>query len=309
MRSDIIYNSVFSSVCFSPLSPLVCLNLQKKKQKSCPLSIICSHFNSSSVKFQAWILIDHGRQCARFQFSQFLQFLVQERSLTSSLLLSLKDRDRATLVEVPVAGVPPRTPVTASSCWPNSSSTERTSIWYCCCRTAIVQMLGFPRTFSSGIGFQKKLRTRRFFLPLWLLDMVCGRGGGAPGGGGGSGGGGGASCLVFGVSLREGRLEWVCPDIEDGSEVVIEEVVQLLPSLLHLSGSLVEDGQLITSITEISCQHMCSVLWVSYAVFSLFQNDFQRTNFLWGVSIHPEEHQNVSEYVPSLLEEGSCPFI
>lgn len=39
----------------------------------------------------------------------------------------------------------------------------------------------------------------------------------------------------------------MCPDIEDGSEVVMEEVVQLLRSLLQLSGSLIEDGQLITS--------------------------------------------------------------
>lgn len=45
------------------------------------------------------------------------------------------------------------------------------------------------------------------------------------------------------------------PDIEDGSEVVMEDVVQLLPSLLQLSGSLVEDGQLITSITRINSQH------------------------------------------------------
>lgn len=70
-------------------------------------------------------------------------------------------------------------------------------------------MLGFPRTFSSGIGFQKKLRTRRFFLALWLVEVVPGGGGGggAPGGGGGRGGGGGASCLeVSGASLREGRV-------------------------------------------------------------------------------------------------------
>lgn len=72
-------------------------------------------------------------------------------------------------------------------------------------------MLGFPRTFSSGIGFQKKLRTRRFFLPLGLVgvDIGGGGGGGTPGGGGGSGGGGGgggwAPCLkVSGPSLREG---------------------------------------------------------------------------------------------------------
>lgn len=49
-------------------------------------------------------------------------------------------------------------------------------------------------------------------------------------------------------------------DIEEGSEVVMEEVVQLLPSLLQLSGSLVVDGQLITSITWINCQHMSSRL-------------------------------------------------
>lgn len=89
-----------------------------------------------------------------------------------------------------------------------------------------------------------------------------GGGGGAPGGGGGRGGGGGAPCLeVSGVTLREGRAE--CADIEDGSEVVMEEVVQLLPSLLQLSGSLVVDGQLITSITGISSQHMSSMLSVT----------------------------------------------
>lgn len=52
----------------------------------------------------------------------------------------------------------------------------------------------------------------------------------------------------------------MCPDIEGGSEVVMEEVVQLLPSLLQLSGSLVEDGQLITSITGINSQHVSSML-------------------------------------------------
>lgn len=125
-------------------------------------------------------------------------------------------------------------------------------------------MLGFPRTFSSGIGFQKKLRTRRFFL-AWLVDVVeGGGGGGAPGGGGGRGGGGGASCfVVLEASLRDDGLAWVCPDIEDGSEVVMEdEVVQLLPSLLQLSGSWVVDGQLITSITGISSQHMIPMLYV-----------------------------------------------
>lgn len=81
-----------------------------------------------------------------------------------------------------------------------------------------------------------------------------GGGGGAPGGGGGRGGGGGAPCL---------EVSGVCADIEDGSEVVMEEVVQLLPSLLQLSGSLVVDGQLITSITGISSQHMSSMLSVT----------------------------------------------
>lgn len=52
----------------------------------------------------------------------------------------------------------------------------------------------------------------------------------------------------------------MCPDIEDGSEVVMEDVVQLLPSLLQLSGSLVVDGQLITSITGINSQHMSCML-------------------------------------------------
>lgn len=63
------------------------------------------------------------------------------------------------------------------------------------------------------------------------------------------------------ASLREGGLQCVCPDIEDGSEVVVEnDVVQRLPSLLQLSGSLVVDGQLITSITRKSCQHMSFML-------------------------------------------------
>lgn len=97
------------------------------------------------------------------------------------------------------------------------------------------------------------------------MDVVeGGGGGGAPGGGGGRGGGGGASCfVVLEASLRDGGLAWVCPDIEDGSEVVMEdEVVQLLPSLLQLSGSWVVDGQLITSITRISSQHMILMLCV-----------------------------------------------
>lgn len=97
-----------------------------------------------------------------------------------------------------------------------------------------------------------------------------GGGGGAPGSGGGRGGGGGASCLALsGASLGDSGLVCVCPDIEDGSEVVMDdEVVQLLPSLLQLSGSLVGDGQLITSITGISIQHMCSMLRVK-SVFPL----------------------------------------
>lgn len=56
-------------------------------------------------------------------------------------------------------------------------------------------MLGFPRTFSSGMGFQKKLRTLRFFLVLVPEVAGGGGGGGAPGGGGGRGGGGGAEVL------------------------------------------------------------------------------------------------------------------
>lgn len=95
-----------------------------------------------------------------------------------------------------------------------------------------------------------------------------GGGGGAPGSGGGRGGGGGASCLA-GASLRDSGLACVCPDIEDGSDVVMDdEVVQLLPSLLQLSGLLVGDGQLITSITGRSIQHMCSMLRVK-SVFPL----------------------------------------
>lgn len=173
-------------------------------------------------------------------------------SCTSSLLLSLKERDLDTRAETPASCVCPGmpaapaaagAPAAASSCWPNSSSTERTSIWYCCCRTASVQMLGFPRTFSSGMGFQKKLRTRRFLRALWPA-LTGGGGGGAPGGGGG---GGGAWCLE--ASLREEAvvlLLRVWPDPE----------VQQLPSLLlvqqqqqQLSGSLAADGQLITCIT------------------------------------------------------------
>lgn len=40
----------------------------------------------------------------------------------------------------------------------------------------------------------------------------------------------------------------------------MEEVVQLLPSLLQLSGSFVVDVQLITSIARLSSQHIVSVL-------------------------------------------------
>lgn len=36
----------------------------------------------------------------------------------------------------------------------------------------------------------------------------------------------------------------------------MEEVVQLLPSLLLLSGSLVVDEKLITSITQVNTQHI-----------------------------------------------------
>lgn len=166
------------------------------------------------------------------------------QTLTSPLLLSLNERDRDTWAGAPV--VAPRKPLAVSSCCPNSSSTERTSIWNCCCRTAIVQMLGFPRTFSSGMGFQKKLRTRRFFLPP---DGVAGGGGGggAPGGGGGRGGGGG-------VTSRALPRESVCADMEDGSEVGMEEVVPMLSSLLPLSGSLVAGEQLMTSSTRVNTQ-------------------------------------------------------
>lgn len=49
----------------------------------------------------------------------------------------------------------------------------------------------------------------------------------------------------------------MCPDREDRSEALVteEEAVQLPPSLLQLSGSLVVDGQLITSIPRQSSQH------------------------------------------------------
>lgn len=49
----------------------------------------------------------------------------------------------------------------------------------------------------------------------------------------------------------------MCPDIEERSEALVmeEEAVQLPPSLLQLSGSLVVDGQLITSIPRRSSQH------------------------------------------------------
>lgn len=171
---------------------------------------------------------------------------------TSSLVLSLKDRDLETWFEVPACDAVPRAHVAVSSWCPKSSSTERTSIWYCCCRTASVQMLGFPRTFSSGMGFQKKLRTLRFFLVL--VDEVDGGGGGGGGALGGRGGGGGAEILEL---LAASSMEWVCPDIEERSEALVmeEEAVQLPPSLLQLSGSLVVDGQLITSIPRRSSQH------------------------------------------------------
>lgn len=71
--------------------------------------------------------------------------------------------------------------------------------------------------------------------------------GGAPGGGGGRGGGGGLSCLrMSGPSLREGKVESVCADTEDRSEVVME----LLSSLLQLSGSLDLDEPLMPNITK-----------------------------------------------------------
>lgn len=77
------------------------------------------------------------------------------------------------------------------------------------------------------MGFQKKLRTRRFFRPPWLPGR--GGGGGAPGGGGGGkGGAGGAACL-------------------EESEAVADVLV--LPSLL-LSASNVVDGTLIISIAR-----------------------------------------------------------
>lgn len=115
-------------------------------------------------------------------------------------------------------------------------------------------MLGFPRTFSSGMGFQKKLRTRRFFLPLEVEVAGGGgggSGGGAPGGGGGRGGGTGG-----GAESPSGTAG-VCPDME---AVVMEEeeALQLLPSLLQLSGSWVVDGQLITSIPGRGGQRRCT---------------------------------------------------
>lgn len=151
-----------------------------------------------------------------------------------------------------MCGAVARAPAAASSCCPKSSSTERTSIWYCCCRTASVQMLGFPRTFSSGMGFQKKLRTRRFFLPL-EVEVAGGGGGGSGGGGAAPGGGGGRG------GGRGGGAEsaWVCPDTE-GVVMEEEEALQLLPSLLQLSGSWVVDGQLITSIPGRGGQRRCA---------------------------------------------------
>lgn len=151
-----------------------------------------------------------------------------------------------------MCGAVARAPAAASSCCPKSSSTERMSIWYCCCRTASVQMLGFPRTFSSGMGFQKKLRTRRFFLPL-EVEVAGGGGGGSGGGGAAPGGGGGRG------GGRGGGAEsaWVFPDME-GVVMEEEEALQLLPSLLQLSGSWVVDGQLITSIPGRGGQRRCT---------------------------------------------------
>lgn len=96
------------------------------------------------------------------------------------------------------------------------------------------------------MGFQKKLRTRRFLRALWPT-LTGGGGGGAPGGGGGgNGGGGGAQCLE--ASLREEAVVLLLRVVPDAD-------VQLLPSLLlvqqeqQLPGSLAADGQLITNIT------------------------------------------------------------
>lgn len=51
----------------------------------------------------------------------------------------------------------------------------------------------------------------------------------------------------------------MCSDIEDRSEVM-EDVVQLLSSLLQLSGSLVVHRRFITSITVEGCHHTSSGL-------------------------------------------------
>lgn len=93
----------------------------------------------------------------------------------------------------------------------------------------------------------------------------------------------------------------------------MEEVVQLLPSLLQLSASLIVDGQLITSIAGISSQHMSFMLREcgTQSEYILFFKMISKELicFLLGASVHSEEHQNAAAYVPSLLEEGRCPFI
>lgn len=58
----------------------------------------------------------------------------------------------------------------------------------------------------------------------------------------------------------------------------MEEVVQLLPSLLQLSGSFVVDVQLITSIARLSSQHTVSVLTQTKQICDLYLLNFQRTS-------------------------------
>lgn len=106
-------------------------------------------------------------------------------ALTSSLV-SLKEAFKDRLLES--GGL-------VSSCCPKSSSIVLVSIWYCGL-AAIVQILVLPRTCSSGMVFQKKLRILFFLLWPSCPLVSCGCSGklgpGSGGGGGGSGGAGGA---------------------------------------------------------------------------------------------------------------------
>lgn len=142
------------------------------------------------------------------------------------------------------------------------------SIWYCGL-AAIVQILFLPRTCSSGIVFQKKLRIR-FFLPwlLWPFTSCGGRGIFGPGSGGGGGGGGGIARGSRGAGEAPVRGHGAggadAAGWEDRGAVVVSSLINpTATGIAPFSLSLTKERQFITCIFQPPRRGECYFLgWV-----------------------------------------------